>query len=118
MMEIPEITGPKHRLWFDPKLNTVHIEGSLRLSSDQYKPIAKLLNDAIEICAGKTIVLNLCELKFLNSSGINTLYKFAIALRKKDDTALEVRGSNAVLWQSKSLSNIKRFYPEATLTML
>lgn len=117
-MNPTEIAGSKYRLWFEPKINTVHLEGSLRLSSDQYKPIATFLNDALAECAGKTIVLNLCELKFLNSSGINTLYKFAIALRKNDATGLEVRGSKSVLWQSKSLSNIKRFYPESTLTMV
>ncbi len=116
-MELSEINGPKHRLWFDSKRATIHIEGSLRLSSDQYKPIADFLNQAIETCAGASLTLNLCDLEFLNSSGINTLYKFAIALRKRGDTALEVRGSNAISWQTKSLSNLKRFFPAATLTI-
>ncbi len=116
-MELPEINGPKHRLWFDAKRSTLHIEGSLRLSSDQYKPIAEFLTQVIEACAGGSVTLNLCDLEFLNSSGINHLYKFAIALRKRGDTALEVRGSNSVSWQSKSLSNITRFFPAATLTI-
>lgn len=115
-MERQEIRDDAYRVWFDPRTTTVFFEGSLRLSTADYKPIAELLQQSV---AGDPsyLTLNLSELTFLNSSGINTLYKFVISLRKRGSIKLTVLGSSSIGWQSKSLSNIKRFLPGATLTL-
>ncbi len=55
------------------------------------------------------MTLDVRALTFLNSSGINVLYKFAIATRKKGDLQLVVHGSKGIPWQGKSLPNLKKF---------
>jgi hypothetical protein len=55
---------------------TVHFEGTLRLGTAEYEPIAALLGGVLEPRKPPAITLRMTELVFLNSSGINTLYKF------------------------------------------
>ena len=79
-----DIKGPGYRVWFDAPARTVHFEGVLRLSTSEYKPIEDLLDRVL--LAHPSLGLRMTELQFLNSSGINMLYKFAIAARKKGET--------------------------------
>ena len=115
-MSESEIKGPGYRVWFDAQAATVHLEGSLRLGTNEYEPIAALLNAVIERHP-PAITLRMTDLVFLNSSGINTLYKFAIAIRKLGDIAVHVHASSTISWQSKSLPNLRKFLPGITLTM-
>lgn len=104
-----EIKGVNYRVWYDPADVTVYFEGILRLGgSQEYSPIEDLLNKALAE-EPKTITLDVRALSFLNSSGINMLYKFAIATRKRGEVQLAVRGSKSVPWQGKSLPNLKKF---------
>ncbi len=104
-----EIKGENYRVWYDPSEVKVHFEGILRLSGAQeYQPIEDLLHKVLATDP-KTVTLDVRALSFLNSSGINVLYKFAIAARKKGDLQLVVHGSKAVPWQGKSLPNLKKF---------
>jgi len=104
-----EIKGGNYRVWYDQNEVTVYFEGILRLGGPQeYQPIENLLEKVLESGPNK-ITLDLRALNFLNSSGINVLYKFAIATRKKGDLQLVVRGSKNVPWQGKSLPNLKKF---------
>lgn len=65
--------------------------------------------DKVLLTEPRRITLDVRALNFLNSSGINVLYKFAIATRKKGDVQLVVRGSKSIPWQGKSLPNLKKF---------
>jgi hypothetical protein len=104
-----EIKGGNYRVWYDPSEVTVYFEGILRLGGPQeYGPIEELL-DKVLLTNPKSITMDLRTLNFLNSSGINVLYKFAIAMRKKGDVQLVVRGSKNIPWQGKSLPNLKKF---------
>ncbi|MCB9703846.1 MAG: hypothetical protein H6711_18260 [Myxococcales bacterium] len=105
-----EVSDSSYRVWYDPTNSTVYFEGSLRLGTADYEPITRLLHDVL---AGNPphLTLHMLELVFLNSSGINTLYKFAIALRKQGKTAVSVRGAASIPWQTKSLANLKKFLP-------
>lgn len=111
-----EIKAQRYRVWFEAETATVHFEGSMRLSTRDYLPISELLEEAAD-AALDTIALNLRALEFLNSSGINTIYKFTIGLRKRGGMALTVIGSRDIGWQMRSLANIPRFLPGADLQL-
>lgn len=106
-----EIKGGTYRVWYDSDESTVHFEGILRLAgSEEYQPIEKLLERILE-ANPKKFFLDLRTLSFLNSSGINVLYKLAIATKKQSDIQFTVLGSKSMSWQGKSLSNLKKFNP-------
>jgi hypothetical protein len=85
-----EIKANEYRVWGEGA--TIHYEGTMRLSgTDAYAPILELM-DKVLASKPKTIVLDLTELEFLNSSGINLLAKFTIEVRKQPDVGLEVQG--------------------------
>jgi hypothetical protein len=104
-----EVKGVNYRVWYDPANVVVSFEGILRLGGPQeYQPIEELLEKVL-LTDPKVITLDLRALSFLNSSGINVLYKFAIATRKKGELQLVVRASKNVPWHQKSLPNLKKF---------
>ncbi|MEB3827163.1 slr1659 superfamily regulator [Phormidium sp. CCY1219] len=110
-----EIKTDDYRISYDTDTATVNCQGSLRLSGmDEYAPIVELLEAAINQ-EPPIMTLNLQELDFLNSSGINVLSKFAIKVRQKKTIDLVVKGSKDILWQGKSLKNLQRLMPSLTL---
>jgi hypothetical protein len=95
-----EIKTNEYQVWTED--DAIYFEGTMRLSgTEAYAPINALLN---EVLAAKPpqIVLDLTNLEFLNSSGINLLAKFTIAVRKETGVAMSVQGSNRIPWQGKS----------------
>ncbi|WP_017718870.1 slr1659 superfamily regulator [Kamptonema formosum] len=112
-----EIKSEDYSIWYEPDKATVTCQGALRLSGmDEYAPIVQLLNDAIDKHPPQ-LVLNLQELDFLNSSGINVLSKFVIKVRQNGNVNLVVRGSKNIPWQGKSLKNLQRLLPALQLEL-
>jgi len=110
-----EINGDNYSISYNPDTTTIEFKGSLRLNGMQeYKPIVDLLNQVVETDPA-TIILNLRELEFLNSSGINILSKFTINIRKKKTIQMVLQASEAIPWQGKSLKNLKRLLPSLQL---
>lgn len=105
-----EIKDAGYRVWYEAARKTVWFEGTLRLNSGEFAPISDLLDRVVETGPDQ-LTLDMRSLRFLNSSGINTLYKFAISLRKRGDIQLVVKSAEDIGWQSKSLPNLKRFLP-------
>ncbi len=104
-----------YSVWYNLEANTLYFRGSLRLNGIQeYVPVIQLLNQVVE--QGKTaIIINLCQLEFLNSSGISVLSKFVIRVRQKNHMQMVVQGSKDIPWQGKSLKNLQKLMPRLQL---
>ncbi len=110
-----EIKNEGYSLRYEEETATVIFQGSLRLNGMQeYAPIIQLLDDVIE-SGVPAITLNLQQLQFLNSSGINVLSKFVIKVRQKKNIQLTIKASKTIPWQGKSLKNLQRLLPSLTL---
>jgi hypothetical protein len=110
-----EIKTEDYNIWYDAVAKAVICQGSLRLGGmEDYTPIEQLLEDVVAQ-QPQNLTLNLRELKFLNSSGINVLSKFVIKARQQKNMQLVVRGSTNIPWQGKSLKNFQRLLPSLEL---
>ncbi len=111
-----EITSEKYSVQYDAAAKTIICRGALRLAGmEDYAPIVQLFDKVLEDHPS-TLRLNLQELEFLNSSGINVLSKFVLKVRGKADMQLIVQGSTAIPWQERSLKNLQRLMPNLELT--
>jgi hypothetical protein len=110
-----EVKGDDYRVWYEQSDKVIYCQGSLRLAgTEEYAPIVQILENVIEQNP-KKITLNLCQLEFLNSSGINVLSKFVIKVRQKETIKIVVQGSESIPWQGKSLKNLQRLMPALKL---
>lgn len=110
-----EVNGENYRVTYDPKTATLTCQGSLRLyGATGYVSIVDLFNKVADQ-KPSTITLNLQDLQFLNSSGINALSKFVIRVRNYKTSKLLVKGTNQFSWQPKSLTNLQRLMPDLHL---
>jgi len=111
-----EIKTSEYRVWGEGA--TIHYEGTMRLSGTAaYAPILDLMQETLATKPPK-VILDLTELEFLNSSGINLLAKFTIDVRKQPTVGMQVIGSTKIPWQSKSLPNLKKLHPAVELTIV
>ncbi len=111
-----EVKGESYLVNYDPDNNKVVFTGMMRLrGATEYTPITDLL-DLIVAKSPKAVTLDLCDLQFLNSSGINFLFRFVIQLRDLGDCSLDVIGSTRLPWQEKSLPNLLKLMEKAQLT--
>jgi hypothetical protein len=112
-----EIKSTDYSICYDSGTETLNCQGSLRLNGiDEYAPIVKLLNDVADQ-EPPIITLNLRDLEFLNSSGINVISKFVIKVRQKGTIKMIVQGSKTIPWQGKSLKNLQRLMPKLKLEL-
>lgn len=112
-----EIKTDDYVIGYDSATATVNCEGSLRLNGvEAYAPIVEMLEEAVNQ-EPPIITLNVKDLEFLNSSGINVLSKFVIKVRQKKSINLVVKGSKNILWQGKSLKNLQRLMPSLELEL-
>jgi hypothetical protein len=112
--KLVDINTEEYSIFHDATSNTVVIKGFLRLDGMQeYKPIMEALLGTLDNVQDLTIDVR--DLEFLNSSGISTLSMFVVKVRERKDVHLTLRGSEAVLWQTKSLKNLQRLMPSLTL---
>ncbi|AFY68443.1 hypothetical protein Pse7367_0126 [Thalassoporum mexicanum PCC 7367] len=110
-----EIKTDDYRVVYELDDNTIAWMGTLRLNGmEEYRPIIDFLN-AIAADAPSQIVLDMTELEFLNSSGINVLSRFVINIRQQKTIAMVVKGSKRIPWQGKSLKNLQRLMPSLEL---
>ena len=112
-----EIKTENYQVFYDEVSHNIIFNGSLRLNGTaEYAPISELLNDVAQQEPEK-IVLDLKELKFLNSAGISVLSKFVINVRRRKNIQMIVIGAEKNPWQGKSLKNLQRLMPSLMLKM-
>jgi len=107
--------SPPHQVICAPTTATITLQGSLRLhGTAEYDRLAQPM---LELAATQPehITLDLQNLDFLNSSGINMLFGFIIRVRDLGRSTILVRGSRRIPWQTKSLPNLPRLMPELQL---
>ncbi len=91
-----EIRGEDYNVTYDPDKVLVVFRGALRLRGvAEYAPIVELL-DGIITATPETATMDLRKLRFLNSSGINVLFRFVIQMREQGISQLIVIGSSLV----------------------
>ncbi|MEM7407630.1 MAG: hypothetical protein AAF458_20220 [Pseudomonadota bacterium] len=106
-----EIVDEDYSVHYDEAASLITCRGSFRLhGGEQYKPILDLLLNAAN-ARPELLTLDVRELQFLNSSGINTLSKFVLQVRKHGASKVHIKGSAAYPWQGKSLKNFQRLLP-------
>ena len=112
-----EIKGEVYRVVCDDATDTVVFEGILRLrGTEEYAPIRSLLAE-IAGSGAETITLDVRELQFLNSAGINMLIQSVLAWRERAVDQIVVLGSADIPWQRRSLPNMEKLVPQLQLVM-
>ncbi len=106
-----DIVHEDYQVRFDEANGVVTCQGSFRLrGAEEYQPILDLLIRAADAMPS-TLTLDVRELQFLNSSGINTLSKFVLQVRKHQASQVVIRATPSFPWQAKSLKNFQRLLP-------
>jgi len=110
-----EIRYENFRIWTEDE--TVFFDGVFRLAGPEaYAPIYSLASAALHE-NNERVIFDLTGLEFLNSSGINLLAKLTIEARTLAVVRLVVKGTARYPWQSKSLPNLKKLYPQLDLQL-
>lgn len=112
-----DILEDKYQVRFDDASSTLKFIGSFMLAGvEGYKPILEICQGAAA-SGGDNLTIDMRELKFLNSSGINMMAKFVVNLRNDTEVKLTVYGTNSLVWQVKLVKNLQRLMPEMTAHM-
>lgn len=113
-MTVQEIKGENYIVKYNADY-LIQFQGQLALyGSKEYAPIRNLLTEVADNHPME-MTIDLRELAFINSSGINMLFRFVIGLRQRKETQLVILGSNHMSWQGKSLKNFQKFLPSVKL---
>ena len=61
--------------------------------------------------------LDIRGLRMINSSALNTLSRFVLALRGKPDVHVTFQGSHGITWHGRTLANMKHFLPTSQVVL-
>jgi len=108
---VKQITGESYEVRLGDDGSSLIFKGALRLTGmEDYAPILDMLKATLTN-QPETVVLDLRELDFLNSSGITMFSRFVILARDRADVSLQFLASEAIPWQARSLKNLQRLMP-------
>lgn len=114
-----EIKSEEYSVTYNPATATVMFEGTLRLYDyASYQPTEALLHKALTESTA-VITLDVHKLEFINSSGLDMLFRFAHKASTRKGTQLVVRRSEgAVPWQKKLLSTMQMMAPSLQVELV
>ena len=98
-----------YQVTYDPETATITISGSFRLHTPDYNAILEQMKPAADE-QPDMLTLDIRDLRFLNSSGINLFYYFVQYARKRQANSLVIKGSRQVPWQQKTLKNFEKLW--------
>jgi hypothetical protein len=115
-----ELKDNKYAIAYDEEQAIVSFEGSLLLNgAPAYEPILQLLKKAAEEQEPNALIINLCALKFINSSGINMLTKFVMYVSdiKQLKLIIHIHAQKQIAWQEKLCINLQRLLPSLQIQL-
>lgn len=113
-----KIEGDIYKIWYEDTERVIHFEGSLRLwDPGEYTRIRQYMVDIYELDI-ESLVVDVTRLDFLNSSGISMLCKFVFEIKKINRIPVTITGRNDILWQKKSLHNLKKLWDKIELKLI
>jgi hypothetical protein len=113
-----ELKDENYHVHYDAAQAQIICAGSFMLSgTEEYAPVLDLLTQAVDE-QSECLILDLRELEFLNSSGINTLTKFVIYARKKDNFQVIAYAQENTPWQVRLLKNLQRLLPSIDMRLV
>jgi len=105
-----KIEDDNFKIWYESEQHIIYFEGILRLwDPSEYSEIRKFMHDIHDL-GMEVITLDISNLEFLNSSGISMFCKFVFDIKKINKTSILFVGREQILWQQKSLNNIKKLW--------
>ena len=117
--DMEEIKSEEYSVTYDPTTATVVFQGTLRLYDyASYQPTETLLHKALTEAAA-VITLDVHQLGFINSSGLDMLFRFAHRASNRKGTQLVVRRSKqAAPWQKKLLATMQMMAPSLQVELV
>lgn len=113
-----DIQDSDYWIQYDPITTTVVFQGLLLLNGvEAYTPISQLLNQCLDQHPSR-VVLNLQQLRMLNSSGFQMLSRFVMNARQYQEMQLIIKGNKTIVWQTRSLRNLQRLMPSMQIELL
>ena len=110
------IDAPNYTVDYDEREHRVSFSGTLRLQGrSEYQEIYSLLMAAAERTEGP-LIIDIKELRYLNSSGISSLSLFIVQMRKRVKP-ITIIGNANMSWQAKSIRNFERLHPQVQLIL-
>lgn len=102
-----KIEGNNYRMDFDAEEGILTISGKLAAMPEEYEEIQRFFEQVLEILSNastKTLVLDLRDLIFLNSSGIKTIcVSLVMDADDVEELHLKILCKNAITWQVETI---------------
>jgi len=107
-----KIENELFQIVYIPENSSIRFSGALRLNSlEEFNKIKQFMLDVYELDS-PGLVLDFTDLVFLNSAGINIVCQFIFEIKEKNAKKIKITGNGGILWQKKSIENLKRIWDQ------
>lgn len=114
-MSVNRIATDEYNVEINPVNHIAILKGELRLeNTSAYTPIVDLINVLVSQ-EPEIVTIDLRQVEFINSSGINSLSKFLMSATKQGKSRIVVKATEEVTWQKRMLRNVQRVVPDFEL---